>query len=242
MPAVQAGLLSAHGRTSAPCSPIAMLPGNPPSTRLHANELPWRVTGDQFRRGTQSLPGTAAPGVGCGLARLYGVEPAQLLAGRGSDEAIDLLVRVFCRADADNVIVCPPTFGMYRRCRTHPGRRCRAGALAGAARLCPGRARDRLIAWMTTRNWCLSARPTIPPAMPCRARCCWTCADASRRAHCWWWTRPTSSSRPSPAWPASCRSCRTWRCCAPCPRRTGSPVHAAAPCLPRRRSSHWRAR
>jgi histidinol-phosphate aminotransferase len=48
-----------------------------------------------------------------GLARLYEVPPAQLLAGRGSDEAIDLLVRVFCRAEKDNVIVCPPTFGMF---------------------------------------------------------------------------------------------------------------------------------
>jgi len=33
--------------------------------------------------------------------------------GRGSDEAIDLLCRIFCRARQDQVIVCPPTFGMY---------------------------------------------------------------------------------------------------------------------------------
>jgi histidinol-phosphate aminotransferase len=36
-----------------------------------------------------------------------------VLAGRGSDEAIDLLVRAFCRAGQDAVLVCPPTFGMY---------------------------------------------------------------------------------------------------------------------------------
>ena len=47
------------------------------------------------------------------LAGLYGVAPAQLLPGRGSDESIDLLVRGFCRAGVDNVIICPPTFGMY---------------------------------------------------------------------------------------------------------------------------------
>jgi histidinol-phosphate aminotransferase len=41
------------------------------------------------------------------------VQPEQLLVGRGSDEAIDLLMRVFCRAGQDNVIICPPTFGMY---------------------------------------------------------------------------------------------------------------------------------
>ena len=37
-----------------------------------------------------------------------------MLVGRGSDEAIDLLVRAFCRAGQDAVlIICPPTFGMY---------------------------------------------------------------------------------------------------------------------------------
>ena len=48
------------------------------------------------------------------LARLYGVPAGQLLVGRGSDEAIDLLVRAFCRAGEDNVVICPPTFGMYK--------------------------------------------------------------------------------------------------------------------------------
>jgi histidinol-phosphate aminotransferase len=36
-----------------------------------------------------------------------------LLAGRGSDELIDLLIRSYCRAGQDKVIICPPTFGMY---------------------------------------------------------------------------------------------------------------------------------
>jgi len=41
------------------------------------------------------------------------VRADQLLPGRGSDESIDLVVRGFCRAGIDNVIICPPTFGMY---------------------------------------------------------------------------------------------------------------------------------
>ena len=41
------------------------------------------------------------------------VAPASVLVGRGSDEAIDLLTRAFCRAGRDAVLVCPPTFGMY---------------------------------------------------------------------------------------------------------------------------------
>ena len=38
----------------------------------------------------------------------------QILLGRGSDEAIDLLVRSFCRAGTDSVLICPPTYGVYK--------------------------------------------------------------------------------------------------------------------------------
>ncbi|MGK2927223.1 MAG: aminotransferase class I/II-fold pyridoxal phosphate-dependent enzyme, partial [Lysobacterales bacterium] len=48
------------------------------------------------------------------LAALYGAGPDQVLVTRGSDEGIDLLTRVFCRAGRDAVLHCPPTFGMYR--------------------------------------------------------------------------------------------------------------------------------
>ena len=48
------------------------------------------------------------------LATLYGVPQEQLLVTRGSDEGIDLLVRVFCRGDQDAILQCPPTFGMYK--------------------------------------------------------------------------------------------------------------------------------
>lgn len=47
------------------------------------------------------------------LATLYGCAPERLLIGRGSDEAIDLLVRAFCRPGTDAVLVTPPVFGMY---------------------------------------------------------------------------------------------------------------------------------
>ena len=48
------------------------------------------------------------------LAAVYGVQEQQLLVTRGSDEGIDLLLRVFCRAGQDAVLECPPCFGMYR--------------------------------------------------------------------------------------------------------------------------------
>ena len=47
------------------------------------------------------------------LAALYGVSPAQVIVGRGSDEGIDLLLRAFC-GEQDAIAICGPTFGMYR--------------------------------------------------------------------------------------------------------------------------------
>lgn len=48
------------------------------------------------------------------LARLYRVRPNNLLVTRGSDEGIDLLLRAFCRAGRDAILITPPTYGMYK--------------------------------------------------------------------------------------------------------------------------------
>ncbi len=47
------------------------------------------------------------------LAGLYGAAPESVLVTRGSDEGIDLLVRAFCRAGQDAIVITPPTYGMY---------------------------------------------------------------------------------------------------------------------------------
>ena len=86
---------------------------DPSFDRLHANELPWRAETDRSLAGLNRYPEPHPHELAARLAALYGVEVAQLLPGRGSDESIDLLVRGFCRAGLDNVIICPPTFGMY---------------------------------------------------------------------------------------------------------------------------------
>ncbi|MBA3663011.1 MAG: histidinol-phosphate transaminase [Bacteroidetes bacterium] len=36
-----------------------------------------------------------------------------IFLGNGSDEAIDILFRAFCNPGIDNVVICPPTYGMY---------------------------------------------------------------------------------------------------------------------------------
>lgn len=48
------------------------------------------------------------------LAPIKGVQPENIFLGVGSDEAIDLVFRVFCRPGVDNVIITPPTYGMYK--------------------------------------------------------------------------------------------------------------------------------
>ena len=85
----------------------------PSLERLHANELPWRASGDESVAGLNRYPEPQPSELVEGLADLYGVAPETVLVGRGSDEAIDLLTRSFCRAGRDAVVVCPPTFGMY---------------------------------------------------------------------------------------------------------------------------------
>jgi histidinol-phosphate aminotransferase len=85
----------------------------PTLERLHANELPWRSFADESLAGLNRYPEPQPRALVERLASLYDVSPELVLVGRGSDEAIDLLVRGFCRAGHDSVVICPPTFGMY---------------------------------------------------------------------------------------------------------------------------------
>ena len=86
----------------------------PSLERMHANEMPWRANGDATSAGLNRYPEPQPAELIEHLATLYGVDPEQVLAGRGSDEGIDLVVRAFCRAGQDSVMICPPTFGMYK--------------------------------------------------------------------------------------------------------------------------------
>jgi histidinol-phosphate aminotransferase len=50
------------------------------------------------------------------LAALKGVKPDQVFLGNGSDEAIDLVIRMFCEPGRDRILITPPTYGMYKVC------------------------------------------------------------------------------------------------------------------------------
>ncbi len=77
---------------------------------LDANENSLGSVGpDDFSR----YPDPHQRAIKADLARLKGVAPNQIFLGNGSDEAIDLLVRLTCTPGQDSIVICPPTYGMY---------------------------------------------------------------------------------------------------------------------------------
>ncbi|MBP1840887.1 histidinol-phosphate transaminase [Formosa algae] len=73
---------------------------------LDANENP-------FENGINRYPDPHQNAVKDILADIKGVSKSQILLGNGSDEVLDLLVRAFCEPNQDNIIILPPTYGMY---------------------------------------------------------------------------------------------------------------------------------
>jgi histidinol-phosphate aminotransferase len=82
--------------------------------KLDANENPFPplVAGDLAAR-LNRYPEPQPADLRNAMAALYGVEPASLVVTRGADDAIDILVRTFCRPGADAVATCTPTFSAY---------------------------------------------------------------------------------------------------------------------------------
>lgn len=48
------------------------------------------------------------------IAEFRNVKKEQIFLGVGSDEAIDMIMRVFCRPGEDSILITPPTYGMYK--------------------------------------------------------------------------------------------------------------------------------
>ena len=86
----------------------------PGMTRLNANESAWRLPSDPTARGLNVYPPPRPAELRSALARYYKMAPETLLVTRGSSEAIDVLIRGFCRAGQDSILVTPPSFDMYR--------------------------------------------------------------------------------------------------------------------------------
>lgn len=80
------------------------------TVKLNANESPWPVDeATPLNRYPDPQPLALIEA----LADHWAIAPNQLLITRGSDEGIDLLIRLFARPSIDRVMVFPPCFGMY---------------------------------------------------------------------------------------------------------------------------------
>ena len=88
---------------------------------LDANESPWTPPPVAGAEGFNRYPEQQPAGLRTRLADLYGVRPEQIMIGRGADEAIEVLLRTFCEAGQDSILVCPPTFGYYETCAAIQG-------------------------------------------------------------------------------------------------------------------------
>ncbi len=81
---------------------------------LDANESPWAPPpADSSTSAFNRYPGQQPQDLRNRLADIYGVVPEQLMLGRGADEAIDILLRTFCEARQDKILLCSPTFGYF---------------------------------------------------------------------------------------------------------------------------------
>lgn len=76
---------------------------------LDANECPYNAPYNRYPDPTQAELKEA-------LAQVKGIKPECIFLGNGSDEAIDLVYRVFCIPGRDNVAALSPTYGMYGVC------------------------------------------------------------------------------------------------------------------------------
>ena len=74
---------------------------------LDANENP-------FENGINRYPDPQQKLVKFALSKIKSIAPERILLGNGSDEILDLLIRVFCEPNQDKVIALPPTYGMYQ--------------------------------------------------------------------------------------------------------------------------------
>ncbi|WP_104385067.1 histidinol-phosphate transaminase [Sphingobacterium sp. HMA12] len=80
------------------------------SILIDANENPF---GSPLNHDYNRYPDPLQHQVKAKLSTIKGVPAENIFLGNGSDEAIDILYRAFCTPGVDNVILVPPTYGMY---------------------------------------------------------------------------------------------------------------------------------
>lgn len=89
--------------------------------RLNANESPQFSSTGNFRRPLNRYPEVRPQNLQSRMAQRFGCANNQILVTRGSSEAIDLIIRSFCRAGEDQIVTPTPAFSMYRHYATIQG-------------------------------------------------------------------------------------------------------------------------
>ena len=79
------------------------------SVYLDANESPYNSRYNRY-------PDPLQEGLKEKISQIKKINPAQIMLGNGSDEAIDLIFRIFCEPAEDNVVAIEPTYAMYKVC------------------------------------------------------------------------------------------------------------------------------
>jgi histidinol-phosphate/aromatic aminotransferase/cobyric acid decarboxylase-like protein len=78
--------------------------------KLDANENPFPPLSDgALAAGVNRYPEPRPARLVHAMAALYGVAPECLIVTRGADDAIDILIRTFCRPGVDAISICQPT-------------------------------------------------------------------------------------------------------------------------------------
>jgi histidinol-phosphate aminotransferase len=86
----------------------------PDAIRLDANENPFPpLVEGPLAASVNRYPEPQPARLKAALAALYGVQPANLVVTRGADDAIDMLIRAYCRPGTDAVAICTPSFSAY---------------------------------------------------------------------------------------------------------------------------------
>ncbi|TLU61187.1 histidinol-phosphate transaminase [Thalassotalea litorea] len=83
------------------------------TTWLNANEQGGNKVYSQSIENLNRYPDFQPSALIDAYASYANVNSNQLLATRGADEAIEVLIRTFCEPGKDNIVICPPTYGMY---------------------------------------------------------------------------------------------------------------------------------
>src|ERR1700753_157298 len=78
-----------------------------PDIAIDANEFPWPPFGPNALAKSNRYPEPQPEMLHKRLAALWNVPVENILLGRGSDEGIDLLIRMFCEAGKDQILICP---------------------------------------------------------------------------------------------------------------------------------------